>query len=255
MSIKDRLYSRLEEKMGEKLGYRGDLYMADHATINKNTAKLLLGYNTTLGQPVISDISKFIVNNFEGRVSPRLETARIHTKEGAISLVISKVRPTRPIEDKSKMVAIAATLFLDQKLGDKWEVAKNGDKIYLARIDSDNIGDIVAQRMQAMHIKASTLTFAELGSGVANVSQGDTVRYFKNNTPFEGKVISVGPEKVTIKTNGTASAVDPAAIYEVVKVGPAGKKGASEILREYYSKAYPENYGNLYIDMYQKSGK
>lgn len=251
----DRLYTRLEEKMTKQLGYRGDLYVADYKQINKGTVKMLVGYNTSLNQPTISDVSKFIVKSFCGRVVPKLETARIYVNDGAISLIATKVRVTRPLESKNKLLAISSTLFLDQSLGDKWEVEKSGDSMFLARVDEEDIGNIVSQRMQQMQIQSSTLTFASLKGAVcvATVTSGDTVKFFKDNKMMEGKVISVGPVKVTIRVNGTSVAVDPAAIVEVVKVGTSAKKDSADVLRDYYQNAYPEKYGDVYINLYEKN--
>lgn len=255
MSITDRLYNKLAEKMSTQLGYRGDLFVADHRGINKNATKLLVGFNNSLGQPTKTDVTKFIVSTFDGRVSPRTETARIYPDIGAVSLVLSKVRPTRSYQDSKKMIAIASTLFLDETIGDKWEVQKNGDQIFLARIDEEDISDIVSNRMQRMQIKASVVTFDNLKGQrcVASAQVGDTVKFFDSNEVKEGVIVSIGPVKATIRVKGNIVAIDPVAIFEVVKVGTSAKKDTTDILYDYYKKAYPENYGDMYIDLYKKS--
>ena len=254
---KDRLYTRLQEAMGTQLGYRGDLFVADHKPINKNAVKVLVGYNNTLGQPNMSDISKFVVSSFTGRVMPCLETARIYPDNGAVSLIVSKVRPTRSFDDSKRMIRIAATLYLDETIGDTWEVQKNGDRMFLARIDDDNVSDIVAQRMQSMQIKATVTTFDNLSGAksLASVQNGDTVRFFHDNEEKEGQVISIGPAKATIKSKGSNVVVDPVAIFEIMKVGISTRKDTSDTLRKYYKEAYPENYGDMYINLYNKDSK
>lgn len=253
MSITDRLFSKLEEKMSTKLGYRGDLYTADYRAINKNIAKVLVGYNTDLGQPTSADLSKFLVKTFSGRIIPKLETARIYPNKGAVSLITGKVRPTKPYRDRKGMLAIAATLYLDETIGDKWEVEKNGSTLFLARVDSENISEIIAKRRKAMQIQSSTLTFASLQGSkcIANAQTGDTVKFFKDNQTMEGKVLSIGPTKVTVKTSSGNFVIDPAAIFEVIKIGPSTSKDTTDILRTYYQKAYPGDYGNMYIDLYE----
>lgn len=254
---KDRLYARLQEAMSTKLGHRGDLFVADHKAINKNAVKVLVGYNTTLGQPDMSNISKFVVACFNGKVMPCLETARIYPDNGAVALVVSKVRPTRSFEDSKRMIRIAATLYLDETIGDKWEVQKNKDRVFLSRIDDENISDIVAQRMQGMQIKASVTSFDRLSGAksLASVQNGDTVRFFHDNAEKEGQVVSIGPEKATIRTRGTNVVVDPVAIFEIIRVGTKTRKDTSDTLRKYYKDAYPEGYGEMYINLYDKDKK
>ena len=251
---KNSLYTRLQEAMSTQLGHRGDLFIADYKAINKNATKVLVGYNTTLGQPIMADVSKFVVKSFSGRVMPCTETARIYPANGAISLIVSKVRPTRSIGDSKNMIKIAATLYLDETIGDKWEVQKNGDRMFLARIDNDNVSDIVAQRMQSMQIKASVVCFEALkgAESLASVETGDTVKFFHDNTEKEGKIISIGPMKATVRSNGNNIVIDQAAIFEIVKIGSKTKKDTSDALMEYYKKAYPEKYGDMYINLYNK---
>jgi len=245
------MFTRLETKMGQQLGYRGDLFIADHKSINKNTSKLLLGYNTDLGQPKFTDIAKFVVKTFEGRIVPNLETARIYTQDGAIAVIACKVRPCRPLEDKEKMVCIAATIYLDQDLGDKWELEKDGDSLKLARVDDEQISDIVAQRMSRMQIQASTITFNNLKGAMCTVSPqpGDKVQYYKDNNIKEGVIISAGPVKCTIKAaDGTTNVVNKTSVFDIMNSGKS-KTEHLKVLREYYNEAYPKPYGKIYIDM------
>jgi hypothetical protein len=253
----DRLYSKLEEKMSNQLGYRGDLYTTDSKPINKNTAKILIGFNTTLGHPTLADLSKYIVKIFEGRISPKLETARVYPDAGGVSLIIGKVRPTRAYSDRKQMVAVASTLFLDEKIGDKWEVEKNGDKVFLARVDDEDISEIISQRMKRMQIKANVLTFASIQEErcFASVQPGDTVKFFKDNEVQEGVVLSVGSAKITLKRNDKNVVVDPPAIFEVVKVNSTLDQSKIRLLRDYFEKAYPAGYGKMYIDLVEKTGR
>lgn len=239
--------------MGKKLGYRGDLFIADYKGINKNATKLLVGYNTNLGQPQMSDVSRYIANSFNGKAMPCLETARIYPNDGAVSIIVSKVRPTRSFNDSKSMIQIAATIYLDENIGDKWEVQKNGDKIFLSRVDDNDISEIVRQRVNNMQIKASVVTFNKLkgSESIASVQKGDTVKFFYQNQEKEGKVLTLGPAKATIKSNGDNIVVDIAAIFEVVSVSSENKKETSDALRKYFEKAYPGNYGDTYINLYK----
>lgn len=253
----DRLYSNLESRMSNQLGYRGDLYTADTKPINKNTSKVLIGFNNELGHPTLADLSRYIVKNFDGRISPKLETARVYPDSCGVSLIVSKVRPTRSYSDRKEMIAVASTLFLDEKLGDKWEVEKNGDKVHLARVDDEDISEIISQRTKRMQIKSSHLSFASVKEEkcFTSVQAGDTVKFFKDNSIQEGVVLSIGGAKATIKAVNKNVVVDTPAIFEVVKVNSALDQGKIRILREYYEKAYPAGYGKLFIDMVEKSGR
>lgn len=250
----DRMYTQLEEKMETQLGYRGDLYSADYRIVNGSIAKFLMGYNTSLGLPTLSDVASFVIKNFSGRIAPKLETARIYPDDGALSLIVGKVRPTRPYSDRTKMLAVAATLFMDEDLGDKWEVERNGDRVFLTRIDQEDIGGILAQQMKNMQVQSSTLTFASLQDAkcVANAQAGDTVKFFKDNQVMEGVLVSMGPAKATIRKGGESFVIDPVAIFEVLKVGRSTKQDVVNSLMEYYKKAYPRDYGKMFINLFEK---
>ncbi len=243
---RDRMLENLDRKMSKAVGHRGDMHVADFAPIDPNAGRLLIGYDASLGPIAGSDVTSFVARQFQGQIVPVMATARLHKSVGAVELIINRTVPTRKVEDKSEMMAIASTMFLDQELGDTWEVKSHADGTkYLARVSKDAIGDIVAERRRRMHVQASTVTFANtLSSGVPNLTAGDTVRFYADSQLHEGKIKSVGAE-VAIQADAGMFNVAPEAVTEILQVSQQTNEEIQSYLGEYFADAYGyENYAD-----------
>jgi flagellar hook-associated protein FlgK len=235
----DRMMRRLNAKMASTVGHRGDMYIADFKTIDQNGGHLLIGYERTIGPVGSNDVIAFVNKTFDGQIVPVMETAKNFKAEACVSVVVHRTVPTRKIEDKDQMLALANTMFLDQALGDTWEVKAQPDGTkYLSRISKDNIHDIVQERRSRMTVQASTMTFGTaLSAGVPNLNKGDTVKFYDSGKLLEGKVTSVGAE-VKIQSTAGSFTVMPEAVVEILQVSPETTNTIKSYLKDYFADAY-----------------
>ena len=248
---RDRMMNRLSAKMDQAVGHRGDLHVADFKRIDQDGGRLLLGYEKTVGPIAGSDVVAFVTRNFKGLLQPLMETARQYRTEGAVSVVVKRTVPTRKIDDKAGMLAISNTHFLDQQLGDTWEVKAQEDGTkYLARVSRDDIGAIVQERRRRMSIQASTVTFGNtLSAGVPNLTRGDEVRFYEGGRMLDGKVTRVGAADVSISAGGSSYTVAHEAVAEILQASPQTQQNVRSYLQDYFADAYGfEQYANQLTD-------
>jgi hypothetical protein len=239
VEARDRMLANLDKKMSKTVGHRGDMHIADFLKLDKDSGRMLVGYDAGLGPVGGSDVTAFVARQFVGQVVPMMETAKLHRDAAAVEVVVRRTVPTRKFEDRAAMHAVASTLFLDQELGDTWEVKSHTDGTkYLARVSKDDISAIVAERRRRMSVQASTATFSNaLSAGIPNLNNGDTVRFYADSQLHEGKVRSVGNE-VTIQADTGSYTVSPEAVVEILQVSPQTKGEIQSYLGEYFADAY-----------------
>jgi hypothetical protein len=241
VAARDRMLAAFDRKMDKNVGHRGDMHIADFAVIDPNSGHLLIGYQPHLGPITSAAVTAFIARAFDGKVIPLMQTAVQHKAEGAVKVIVARTVPMRKIEDRKSMLAISATHFLDQALGDQWEVKSHSDGTkYLARVSNDNISAIVEERKIRMgaHMIAASVTFGNtLSAGVPNLNVGDTVRFYDSGQMLDGKIESVGAEIVIAADTGRYT-VAPEAVAEIVQVSPQTTKDIQGYLGEYFADAY-----------------
>lgn len=240
IETRDRMLAAFDQKMAKQVGHRGDLHIADFCSIDPDSGHLLIGYASSIGPASSKDVVAFIAKTFSGHVHPLMETAKQHREMGAVALVVARTIPKRKIQDRKDMLAISNTHFLDQQLGDTWEVKSQADGTkYLARIATDNLQDIIAERRRRMTVHASTVTFGNaLSAGVPNLNSGDQVRFYDGGQLMKGKVTDVGHEvTITAEAGGTYN-VSPEAVVEILQVSPDTTRDIKGYLGEYFADAY-----------------
>lgn len=235
-----RMLTKLSAKMDKVVGHRGDLHIADFQRIDADGGKLLLGYEKSVGPVGANDVVAFVTRCFDGQLQPMMETAKQYKAEGAVALIVKRTVPTRKVEDRQQMLAISNTHFLDQQLGDTWEVKAQEDGTkYLARVSRDDVGAIVSERRRRMSVQASTVTFGNtLSSGVPNLARGDEVRFYEGGRMLDGKVTRVGAVDVSIAAGGASYTVAPEAVAEILQASPQTQQNVRSYLQDYFADAY-----------------
>ncbi len=234
-----RMLRKLDARMSKAVGHRGDMFIADFRRVDEDAGHMLVGYEHSIGPIGSNDVTAFISREFQGLVRPIMETAKQHRAEGAVSVLVHRTVPTRKVEDRRGMLAISNTHFLDQQLGDTWEVKSQADGTkYLARLSTDDISGIVAERRRRMAVQASTMTFANtLSAGVPNISTGDQVRFYDSGQLLEGKVTAIGNDvRITASTGNYT--VAPEAVVEIIQASPETRENIKGYLNEYFTDAY-----------------
>lgn len=242
-----RMLARLRGKMASKVGHRADLYLGDYRTINQTTAQILIGYGDRFGIPTGNDITDFMVKSFSGQIVPQMATAKVHGDIEAISVVAEIYRPTRRLEEKNSMTAIASTQYVDSDMGETWEVMGDDETKYLARVMKDDIGAILQERRNRMtsQFTGKVCLANALSAGINQVEQGCLVRFYWNSSVLQGEVTQVQEHGIKINAeDGGTFTVPREAVTEVLRWSSKTENNLKETLGDYFSNAYGfEDYG------------
>jgi len=265
--ITANISERLADKLHNQVGYRADLYVSDFSPINKTTAKVLVGYNSRLGKPDVSQIETFMLKHFNGSVVADTTTCRNYVGLNVISCVVGFPKQHISLQNKPEhFQALAGDVaFLDTKLGHVWGVEGNGEEKYLTRQFKDNISDILAARQRAMMTHAGTVKFTDLpNEGEVSVAEGYKVTVYHNDSQKTGVVASVQPSCIRVRLeDGKVVTASPKAILDVVQVDAASEAASNQALRDYYlqfmskelvDQLYPEGGGKPKFDSNKSKG-
>lgn len=240
--LNDKLGAALLSKLEKNMPYRTDMYLADHLPISSDTAKILIGYNNQLGNLTKKDVEEFILASFDGKLTPDSTTIRGYTKNGAVSIIVSRYTASLPIDEKKSMIALSHNLYVDQKIQDTWEVRSNESGKYLSRVAKDDIDEIVKQRRKIMNVQARTVTFSNVGSSVNNVSEGSNITFYYGGTTHVGIVAHVDGEQVIAKSDGKTYKFNSVAIVRVNELSESDRTKVKNKLKDYFSQVYGPKY-------------
>jgi hypothetical protein len=234
-------------RVAATVGHRIDLNISDWHMVDPNTAIVIIAYNKENGQPDMSEVTKLITKDFNGRVQAHLKTANIHD-EGAISIVASLKRPERPASDAAKMVKVVANTFLDSRLDETWEM--DTAKGTLSRVLDEDLAAILDERKRRMNPAQAHLTFASLVETKApnSVAVGDTAKFILAGKMFEGEITQVKATTAKIKlASGEIHELDKGALFNIKGGKDAGKRD-KQIQLDYYSKLYGSDFANKLVN-------
>lgn len=236
-----RIQAKLAERLNSKLGYRGDLYLADYQTINANVAKVILGFSSHLGNPSGDDVRSFFIKQFEGRVMPKMDTAKIHSAEGAVSVVAENHRVTRKFDDIKTLIPIVANVrYMDNVMNETWEVKKGADgQKYLARICADNISEILKERRNRMQVQSTNLSIASiLSSGHNMLEVGAIIKAMVDNQVVTAEVTQMNAGDIRIKADSGAYNITKEAVLEVLQASPKSAENDNHKLDAYFNRMF-----------------
>ena len=243
--LTDRITSKLQQRMNAEIGHRGDLFFSEVKRINDSSVWAMIGYDRDVGpRPTSKDVTAFVVKNLKGAAQPVLGSMRIHPDHDAITTILEKPMVTRPVQDvKGMMAVVAGAVYIDQNLGDRWEVRTNatGEK-FLMRTAEDDVEALVAERTRRL-ASASRSEFclaAALSSGLPNLNVGDKVKaYYMGEIHDDCTIAGLSENEVVLNIAGYGKvSTGKEAVINVVAVSPAENKKMKEELREYFEKAY-----------------
>ncbi len=242
----NRMLDRLSEKMETEIGHRGDMFVADYRPINKRAGVLLVGYSSGLPHVTTDDIKKYVITEFEGKLIPDLATAKLHKESAAVSLVVKQHQRTKKLEAKNDMVAVASTMFLDTEMNDTWEIKDKDGAKFLARLEKEDLDNIIQARRDRMQIKSSNICLASVSGGTPiTLREGDVISYYRDDRKDEGVVLGVYANGIKVKTGGRVHAINIDEVLEVKEVSPSEKKKLDTNIREYFSTIYGDDYAKL----------
>jgi hypothetical protein len=242
-----RLSARFKERMASTNANRSentarfDLKLWDHATAGPHQAKLLIGFSGDMGIPTRSDIAQFVMGGFNGQLRTVMESIRHHNMDGnLITASVVKIPEVLPAEYTASMAPTGPGTFMDQK-EQIWELRKTDDGTFLARLEKENIDELLnlkeqQSRTAAVHHRPriANLTTA----GITDPNVGDHVSVLFEGGMQYGKVTKVGEKNVTVNLNGNLVQLQKSAIVEVQEISPASQKEHDKFLVDFFTRAY-----------------
>ena len=101
-----KIFERFQRNKAVQVGYRADLHLADFQKITNRSAKVLIGYNPTLGNPTSRSMVDFVHASVDERLFPLTDTAMAYPEQHAISVVLVKQPHTRKLDERESMYAM-----------------------------------------------------------------------------------------------------------------------------------------------------
>jgi len=240
----DRLLTNLEKRISASVGHRADLQFADARKINKSTAYFLLAFTGTV--PTSEDLGQFFIRKFNAKITPFLSTAKVYNGEKLVTVVGQILNVTRDYEDIGRSTmrpVITGAVYLDVPLQEVWEVKERAGQKVLVRKVKDDIMSMVSARKEAMMDSRPTSTFAKLAEGtlmryLSMIDKGDRVKVLIDDKVTEADVVSCSDVETKVKTSSGVVTVPRSSVLEVVKKNPEKEAKQTEMLTDYYTKAY-----------------
>jgi hypothetical protein len=237
----DRVYKKVVAA-SFATGVRGDLDIADFQKLDAVSAHVLIEYEPKLGRPKGDDIERFFAKTFEGKIMPVMASCSI--KPTSVSIVAKLNVPTREMseaQDKSKMTpVIAGMMYLDNALGDHWEVKDQDGKKVLAKIGKENIEQIIAARRNRMFVtETPSVSLASVAIAKEMIGAGDLVKaYFKGEVqPLEITASIKGGFKAKTK-EGKEAVIAKEAVLDLQAQAAEKAPNESAKLQKYFEEAY-----------------
>lgn len=237
----------MKEKIAARIGYRPDLNLVDWRLLDANTAIFVVSYNKDSGVADMADVQALVNKEFNGKVLAHLKTANIHD-EGAISLIASIKRATRPAKDAERMTKVVANTFLDSRLDETWEM--DVGRGVLSRVLDEDLSTILEERRKRMTTANAHLTVASLIETKAPnlIEIGDTAKFVQRGKIMEGEVIQVKPDGAKLKlSTGEVVELDKAALFNI-KAGKGADKKQKQVQMDYYTQLYGREFAEKLVN-------
>lgn len=229
-------------------GYRGDMYFADHLPLNRAEAKVMIGYDRSLGRPTANQVGAFVTAKFNGEVDPKLASVQYHEKglQHAVTVAGTLVSKRLPIEHREEMTVLSSTMFLDTELNESWEIKADGGKEYLECVRDEDIHGILAAA-RGKHVVSASCSFANVATGSVEYNTGDTVEFIGDGILRVGVVKSKSDRKATISADDQSFHVDEQAVIKIIEVSPKTAEAQRQEQYNFYKKIYGDEYARAFV--------
>ena len=243
LAVSSKIFDRYRDKLS-KIDSRTDIYLSDWKRLNKISAHVLFGYDKSCGLLKADELIKYALSSFNGKLELDEKTIKIYP-EGCVSVIAKIKAMTKPIgEAKSMKCTVAETMYLDEKLKDIWEVQSNEEGKYLARIEKDDIANILAERKKRMFTTTASLNFEEVTAGTFAAEVGDKIEFYFDDKVHKGEVKNIDENGLKVKCEtGKDYCIDKEAVLKIVDVAPKTKENIKKELETYYSKMFGKELG------------
>jgi hypothetical protein len=241
-SITAKIGSQLAAKQQARACSRPDLYLADYVPVGASAAKVLIGFDPSLGLPQSNMIAAFVTHKFKGELDVALDTVASHvgTRKAGVSVMVTPKRVVAHISASEDMVALSSTMFMDQTIGASWEVKQRPDGTeYLECVRGENIPELLNTAIASQGALQGAITFAS-SEVIAAVepNEGDFVEFYTEQGLRRGDVTKVTGEKVSILADDRQWSVDKAAVQRILKLNPKAEEAKRKEHESFYATFY-----------------
>lgn len=249
MSISTKIFANTKKVLAQKGNIRQDLAISDYKMLDDSHANILIAYTEEI--PTVREISNFVVAKYEGKVFPLLETACNYGECKCVSITCTPPTIKRSLDDKSSMMKITASTFLDVKDKSEWKVEKNPSTgvSYLARALVEDFEKIISARKarigSSMAVTASA-KFNVVEASYLSANEDDYVKFFDGMMRV-GTVRSVEPDGKTIKImddDGELFVVDRSSIIEIIRKDPDEVEKMNNDMEGFYAEFLGKKYAS-----------
>jgi len=135
---------------------------------------------------------------------------------------------------------IAGMMYLDNQLGDHWEVKEEDGKKILSKTSKENIDQIIATRRNRMFItKTPSVSLASLADVKEMLGKGDIVKAYHKGNVIMAEITDRLKNGFKVKTEaGKEMAIAKEQVLDLMKQQYEDMKDESAKLVKYFQEAY-----------------
>lgn len=241
-SVTQRIGAELAARMKEQSGTRADMYLSDYVPVSASSAKIMIGFDSRFGSPNANQVLAFVNHRFGGELDTVVNTVTAHVssdgRKHGISVIVSPQRLTLPYEERSGMLAVSHTMFMDQQIGANWETKEGPDgRKYLECIRGENLPEILNTAIASQGPLHGAIRFNEHGvTANVEVHVGDFVEFYTEQGGLRrGDVTKIDGDKISILAEDRQFVVDAPAIRMVLVLNPKVEEQRKKELEAFYS--------------------
>lgn len=216
---------------------RSDFHIVDVKPIDTHKCLALIAFDRSAGEPTAAQVCDWVDYKGQGTIHAAGASLSLHLVESAVSCIITKHAPTRPLTDAGMMRTLTANSYIDDSTNYVWQVVESGTQKFLVRNDGTDVGQVVQAMVERKNGRRDA-SFDIVKQAAPIVTIGDHVKFFNNGATDYGRVTAINGNNVSIACGGKTCSVDRHAIYVVVERGEGEIKSEKNQLEDYYTKAF-----------------
>lgn len=247
-SISNKILASAKQKVEATGSTRADLAVADYriTAADGSQGKILVSYSGET--PTVRELVNFVMAKYEGKAFPLAETACNYGELKCVAVTCCAPELKRSVSDKSRMMKITASTFMDVADKSEWKVRTNPTTgvSYLSRALVEDFDKILASKKQniGMNSVTASTNFSRVTASYLQITEGDYVKFF-DGTSQTGVVKSIEPSGDTCKVmsdDGEVHVISTGLISEIVRKDDGEKKRIEENMKEFYMNIWPKEF-------------
>jgi hypothetical protein len=241
-NITQRIGAQLAARMKEQAGTRADMYLADYVPVSASSAKIMIGFDGRFGAPNANHVLAFVNHRFNGELDTEINTVTAHVSSDArkhgVSVIVRPQCLKLPYEERTGMLAISSTMFMDQQIGNNWETKEGPDgRKYLECVRGENLPEILNTAIASQGPLHGAIRFNEHGvQSSVEVHVGDFVEFYTEQGGLRrGDVTKIDGDKISILAEDRQFVVDAPAVRMVLALNPKVEEQRKKEMEAFYA--------------------